>query len=151
MIGKVVVNPQRRLAHAGRTASELPGHYLSGFDQVVNATQQVWRAADTTGTGAGWNVTITGANFTSARARFRAISSKYRYCRQTSRVSGNTPPVTEVRRTLHGRSHRREVLSAATGGGAGTYDFTPEFRLTIRPRAGGRLCASLVVSINSGP
>lgn len=155
MIGKVVVNPP---AGGSRTLIAQPVSFpattLSGFDQDVNATQQTWRASDTTGTGGGWNVTITGANFTTAAGSIPAAQLKVRVLQtNVTVVSGNAAPVTQAPNyTPFAAGAALKVLIAAVGAGAGTYDFKPDFRLTIPASAlEGNYSASLVVSINSGP
>ncbi len=131
-----------------------PGVSLNGLDQMVQTTPQAWRAIDARGTGAGWNVTITSSDFTAAGGTIAAANLQVQLpASNISTVSGNTPPSSLVA-TYQSLSNTLplKLLSAGTGTGMGTYDFTPDFRLTVpASTVPGQYQASLVVSTNSGP
>jgi len=109
---------------------------------------------DARGTGAGWNVTLTSTDFTAAGGSIAVSNFKVQLLQsRVTTVSGDTPPLTQVAsfQTLSATAPLK-VLAAPPGTGMGSYDFTPDFRLTVpASTAPGEYQASVVVSVNSGP
>jgi len=131
-----------------------PAVSLNGLDQTVDASPSAWRAVDARGTGAGWNVTLTSTDFTAAGGSIAVSNFKVQLLQsRVTTVSGDTPPLTQVAsfQTLSATAPLK-VLAAPPGTGMGSYDFTPDFRLTVpASTAPGEYQASVVVSVNSGP
>lgn len=127
---------------------------LDGLDQTVDVSPLPWRALDARGTGAGWNVTITSSDFAATGGSIAAGNFKLQLLQsKITTISGNTPPQTQAA-SYQALSNVTplKVLAAATGSGMGSYDFTPDFRLTVpSSTVPGDYQASLVVSVNSGP
>ncbi len=125
---------------------------LSGADQTVLATPAVWQAKDARGTGDGWNVTIASTNFTGAGtipvANFKCKQDQAKVVT----VSGNTAPTSLVTTFQSLGGTPLKVLQATGGAGMGTYDYTPDFQLTVpASTTAGSYTANVTVSVNSGP
>lgn len=129
-----------------------PGVSLNGSDQTVAGSTAAWRASDARGTGAGWNVTVTSTNFTSSGGSIPVANFKVQLLSVTT-VAGNTPPATSPGSfTSLSTASPLKLLSAAAGTGMGSYEYTPEFQLTVPGNAGvGAYTANVTVSVNSGP
>lgn len=131
-----------------------PGVTLNGLDQTVDTSPTPWRAIDARGTGAGWNFTMTSGDFSAPGGTIPVANFKVQQLQSRVTVnSGNTAPVTQVG-SYQALSNPipLKLLSAAAGTGMGSYDFTPDFRLTVpASMTPGEYRASLVVSVNSGP
>ena len=131
-----------------------PAVSLTGAAQNADAVPQTWRASDTTGTGAGWSVTLTGANFNGASGAILSTNLKVQLLQSNViTVSGNTAPQTQVPafQPLNPTAPLK-LLRASAGTGMGTYDFVPDFSLTVPASTPlGDYAASLVVTINLGP
>jgi hypothetical protein len=131
-----------------------PSVSLDGLDQTVDASPVPWRVLDARGTGAGWNVTVTSSDFSSASGSIPVANFKLQLQQsKITTISGNAPPQTQVAsyQAFSGVTPTK-ILAAATGSGMGSYDFTPDFRLTVpSSTVPGDYRASLVVSVNSGP
>ena len=126
---------------------------LTGLEQTIDTQPFPWTAADARGTGAGWNVTVSSTDFASAGGTIPVDNSKLRL-QDTNvvTVSGNTPPTSQVTSYQPLSTSPLAVLSAASGNGKGTYDFTPDMRQIVPADiAPGSYEAFLTVSINSGP
>lgn len=126
---------------------------LTGLEQTIDTQPSPWTAADATGTGAGWNVTVSSTDFTSAGGTITVDNSKIQLQpANVATVSGNTPPTSSVTSYSPLSGSPLAVLSAASGNGKGTYDFTPDMRQIVPADASpGAYTAFLTVSINSGP
>jgi hypothetical protein len=127
---------------------------LDGLDQTVDASPVPWRALDARGTGAGWNVSVTSSDFTSTGGSIPVGNLKLQVLQSNiTTLSGNEPPLTQAASYQALSSVLPlKVLSATAGTGMGSYDFTPDFRLTVPSSAvPGDYQASLIVSVNSGP
>ena len=125
---------------------------LSGANQTVLAAPAVWQAKDARGTGAGWNVTLGSTDFTGAGtipvANFKVKQDLVKIIT----VSGNTAPSSLVTTFQSLSVTPLKVLQATSGAGMGTYDYTPDFQLTVPASQGaGAYTANVTVSINSGP
>ena len=126
---------------------------LTGLEQTIDTQPSPWTAADARGTSAGWNVTVSSTDFTSTGGTITVDNSKIRL--QDSNVvtvSGNTPPTSQVTSYQPLSTSPLAVLSAASGTGKGTYDFTPDMRQIVpADTSPGTYEAFLTISINSGP
>ncbi len=154
MVGKVVV-----VAGGGTmTVNAQPVTFASvSADFVAQNTfsaPATWRASDTRGTGGGWNVTLSATDLASATFVIPVANMSVQLSQAAIvTVSGNTPPTTQAAsyQPLSSATPMK-LLSAATGTGMGTYDFTPSFRLTVPAGVPpGSYSASVVVTINAGP
>lgn len=126
---------------------------LTGLEQTIDTQPSAWSATDARGTGAGWNVTVSSTDFTSASGTITVDNSKVRLLDSNIvTVSGNTAPASQVTTYQPLSTSPLAVLSAAIGAGKGTYDFTPDMRQIVPADASpGSYEAFLTVSINSGP
>jgi len=126
---------------------------LTGLEQTIDTQPSPWTAADASGAGAGWNVTVSSTDFTSAGGTITVDNSKLQLLdANVSTVSGNTQPTSQVTSYQPLSGSPLAVLSAAVGNGMGTYDFTPDMRQIVPADASpGSYEAFLTVSINSGP
>lgn len=129
-----------------------PAVALSGADQTVLAAAAVWQAKDARGTGDGWNVTLGSTSFSGAGtipvANFKVKQDQV----DIVTVSGNTAPNSLVTTFQSLGATPLKVLQATGGAGMGTYDYTPDFQLTVpASTAAGAYTANVTVSINSGP
>ena len=129
-----------------------PAVALSGADQTVLAAAAVWQAKDARGTGDGWNVTLGSTSFSGAGtipvANFKVKQDQV----DIVTVSGNTAPNSLVTTFQSLGATPLKVLQATGGAGMGTYDYTPDFQLTVPASAvAGSYTANVTVSINSGP
>lgn len=113
----------------------------------------IWQAADARGSGAGWNVTISSTDFSSADGVISVPNFKVRLRpEKVVPVSGNTPPTSQILTFQPLSGSPLKILSAAPGDGMGSYDFIPDFRLTVPAETSeGAYQAILTVSISSGP
>ena len=125
---------------------------LSGADQTIPATPDVWQAQDARGTGDGWNVTLSSTGFTGA-GTITVDNFKVRQLQaQVITVGGNTAPTSQVLSFQSLSGAALKLLSATGGAGMGTYDYTPDFQLTVpASTAAGAYTANVTVTINSGP
>ncbi len=127
---------------------------LDGLDQTVEVSPSPWRAIDSRGTGAGWNVSLTSTDFTSSGGTIPAGNFRVRLLPGSiTTASGGTPPAT-LASSYQALSAALplKLLAAAVGAGMGTYDFVPDFSLLVPASAApGVYEASIVVSVNSGP
>jgi len=125
---------------------------LSGADQTVDAIPRTWQAKDARGTGAGWNLTISATDFTGA-GTIGVANFKLRQLQSNiTTVAGNTAPNSLVTTFQSLAATPLKVLQAVAGTGMGTYDYVPDFQLTVpSSAAAGSYTANVTVSINSGP
>ena len=125
---------------------------LGGADQTIPAASAVWQAQDARGTGDGWNVTLSSTSFTGA-GTITADNFKVRQLQaQVVTVGGNTAPTSQVLSFQSLSGAPLKLLSATGGAGMGTYDYTPDFQLTVpASTAAGAYTANVTVTINSGP
>ena len=130
-----------------------PGVTVNGLDQTVaGVTTPAWQAKDARGTGAGWNVTVTSSNFTGTAGSIVVANFKAQLTAVTT-IAGNTAPLpTPASYVALSSATPLKLLSAATFTGMGTYDYTPQFQLTVPGSAlVGTYAANVTVSVNSGP
>jgi len=125
---------------------------LIGTEQTVSAAAQTWQAKDARGTGDGWNVTVSSTNFSGAGS-IDVANFKIRQLQSAiTTVSGNTPPSSLVTTYQSLSGTPLKVLQATGGAGMGTYDYIPDFQLTVPASVvAGSYTANVTVSINSGP
>ena len=125
---------------------------LTGSDQTIPAALATWQAKDARGTGDGWNVTVSSTNFTGA-GTINVSSFKLKQDQaDITTVAGNTAPTSLVTTFQSLGGTPLKVLQATGGAGMGTYDYIPDFQLTVPASApAGSYTANVTVSINSGP
>ncbi len=134
-------------------AIAFPGVTVTGLDQTVaGTTTPAWQAKDARGTGAGWNVTISSSNFTGSAGSIAVANFKVQLTAVTT-VAGNAAPLpTPASYVAMSIATPLKLLSAAATTGMGTYDYTPQFQLTVPGSAlTGAYAANVTVSVNSGP
>jgi hypothetical protein len=126
---------------------------LDGTDQVKSGTTTAWVAKDARGSGAGWNVTISSGNFTSASGSISVGNFKCQLLQANiATVFGNTAPTTAIGTFVPLSGTPTKLLSAAVNGGMGQYSYTPDFQLTVPGSTpAGNYTANVSVSVNSGP
>ena len=126
---------------------------LSGVDQTVDTTPLDWVGTDATGTGAGWNVTVSSTDLTTAGGTITVDNLKLQLLEPAIvTVSGNTKPVSQVLSYQPLSGAALKILTAAATTGMGTYIFPPDFRLNVPAESvPGAYAAFLTVTINSGP
>lgn len=126
---------------------------ITGADQTLSAVSQPWRASDGRPSGDGWHITLQSTDFTATAGTIAAGNLKVRVDgADIVTLSGNAPPVSLVGSYQPLSAAPLRIISAATGTGTGSYDFTPQFQLTLPSSVyAGSYAASLTTSINSGP
>ncbi len=127
---------------------------LTGQDEnLPHSPTTPWRAIDARGTGAGWNITVSSTDFTSALGGIAVANFKVQLLgSKIVKISGNTSPASGATTFQPLGATPLKLLSASTGQGMGTYDYTPDFQLTVPAQAlAGTYQAVVTVSINSGP
>jgi hypothetical protein len=127
---------------------------LSGADLTVDTQPPAWSATDARGLGAGWRVTLTSTDYTSAGGTVTADNFKMKLDdANVVTVGGNTAPTSQATsyQPLDSATPLT-LLSAAVDAGLGTYDFTPDGRLIVPAETTpGDYEAFMTVSIISGP
>ncbi len=126
---------------------------IVGADQSIMASPSPWRASDGRASGVGWHATLQSTAFVATGGTIPVGQLKVQV-RQSSitTVSGNAPPVSLVTSYQPLSGSPLKLIAASPGSGMGTYDFTPEFQLTLPASVyAGAYAASLTASINSGP
>ncbi len=126
---------------------------LDGSDQTVDTQPSAWTAIDGRGSGAGWNVSVSSTDFTSAGGTITVDNFKMQLLdANVVTVSGNTAPTSLVTSYQPLSAAPLAMLSAAATTGMGTYDFTPDGRLIVPAEsAPGDYEAFMTVTIGSGP
>ena len=134
---------------------------LNGTDQLTSASIAPFVLTDTSGTLAGWHVTLLVPNFqngTGADCSAGATASI-----SGSNVSMNPPVVTagDALTTMTGVTSTgftdfttaQTIIAASAGNGAGTYDVAPEILKLIVPAntLTGTYCTQATIAITSGP
>ena len=126
---------------------------LTGADATLNVTTAAWRAIDARGTGTGWNVSIASTDFTSTAGSIAVANFKVRVpATSILRIAGNAVPTSGATTYQPLGSTALKLLTAAVGAGMGTYDYLPDFQLTVPASTlAGAYTATVIVSVNSGP
>ncbi len=127
---------------------------LNGTDQEKAATPTTpWNATDARGTGAGWNVTISCTDFSGSAGSIAVSNFRVDIAAAAIvPVGGNTPPTTQVPSAVPLSASPLKVLSAALTAGQGSYNYSPDFLLTVPASTPqGSYTANMTVTINSGP
>ena len=134
-----------------------PGVTLTGADQTVSDTDVTnWSAADSTGTGAGWHINISAANFIKQGDATKTIAVANFKVRVTDAnitlVDGNTKPTSSITAYTSLSGTAQALMSAASGNGMGNYTYVPDFQLTIPAETyAGTYTSVVTVAIVSGP
>lgn len=133
---------------------------LNGTDQVPTYTLAVG-ASDNTGTGAGWNLTITSTQFstggatpktlaTTASSVTGATSASNGTGTYTAPTNGITYPLTVPAGTTAPAAVK--FFNAAAGTGLGSFTITPTVGVSIPANAyAGTYTSTITLSIVSGP
>lgn len=127
---------------------------LTGADaNLPFAPTTPWRAMDARGTGAGWNITVSATDFTSALGGIAVANFKVQLlAAKIVRIAGNTSPTSGATTYQPLGATPLKLLSAAAGQGMGTYDYTPDFQLTVPAQTlAGTYQSVVTVSVNTGP
>lgn len=127
---------------------------LTGGDaNLPYAPTTPWRAIDARGTGAGWNITVSATDFTSTLGGITVANFKVQLlASKISKIAGNTSPASGATSYQPLGATPLKLLSANAGQGMGTYDYTPDFQLTVPAQTlAGEYQAVVTVSINTGP
>ncbi len=126
---------------------------ISGVDQTMEDTPLDWIGTDATGTGAGWNVTVSSTDLTTTGGTITVDNLKLQLLDSAIvKVSGNTKPVSQVTSYQPLSGAALKILSAAATTGMGMYVFPPDFRLNVSAESvPGVYSAFMTVSVNSGP
>ena len=126
---------------------------IVGADQSITASPSPWRASDGRGSGVGWHVTLQSTDFVAPGGTIPVGQLKVQVPQSSiTTVSGNGPPVSVVTSYQPLSVSPLKLIAAAPGSGMGTYDFTPDFQLTLPASAyAGAYTASFTTSINTGP
>lgn len=127
---------------------------LLGADLIVDTQPSPWNATDARGSGLGWNVTLTATDFTSTGGTIASGNFKMKLDdANIAAVGGNASPTSQATSYQPLDSVLPlKLMAAAVATGMGSYDFTPDARLTIPAESvPGTYEAFMTVSINSGP
>jgi hypothetical protein len=134
---------------------------LNGTDQLTSATITPFVITDSSGSGAGWNVTLQVPSFRNGSGADCSTGATATI--SGSNVSMNAPVVTAgdgltsmTGVTVAGFTDftsPRTIIDAAAGDGAGTYDVAPEIVRLIVPASSavGSYCSQATMAITSGP
>jgi len=143
--GTLSVTPQA-VAFAGVT--------LNGADQTSTGTSSAWSASDLTGSGSGWHINVKATDFSDGAGNSIAVGG-FRIQLQAgniSTVAGNTAPSSQIASLTALSTTDQSLLSAASGAGMGTYNFTPNFDLAVPAETfAGSYSSTVTVSAVSGP
>lgn len=128
---------------------------LTGSIQESTATLAApWTAVDPSGSGEGWHVEMTAEDFVSGSHSITIDNTKVKQADvNITMVYGNEPPVSaQTTFTSLDPVTPVKLLSAAPHTGMGTYQFTPEFTLTIPASAyAGTYVAPVQLTIITAP
>ena len=133
------------------------GVALTGADQRINDTDSSnWSAADPTGTGAGWHINISAANFIKQGDATKTIAVANFKVRvldaNITLVDGNTKPTSSITAYTSLSGTAQALMSAASGNGMGQYTYVPDFQLTVPAETvAGTYDSVVTVAIVSGP
>ncbi len=127
---------------------------LDGSEKQQAGVTDVWTAADPTGMGAGWRVSISADDFKSADGHtipVNGLSVKVA-AENITQISGNARPNSAATSYLPLSQTGQTVLSAPAATGMGVCTFQPEFLLLVPPGTYARsYSANISVVILSGP
>jgi hypothetical protein len=132
---------------------------LTGADQVVNGSLGKSTVKDATGSGAGWNVQISGTQFTTGGATPRTLPTTALDVTgvTASSVAGKAPTNsvsygTGIPVPLGGSVTPVKIYNAAANSGMGTFDLTPNVTLNVAADTyAGNYTSNLTISVVAGP
>lgn len=141
------------LSLASTADSTLTAVLLDGTDKSSTGNLGELTATDSRGTGAGWNVVVSSANFDDGAGHSIAAAG-FNYTGITAPIVtdyGNAAPTAgAVTGALSGGG--KKVLSAAVGDGMGTYRATPDLQLDVPAETyAGTYTAVVTETITTGP
>jgi hypothetical protein len=134
---------------------------LNGTDQLTSATITPFVITDTSGTLAGWNVTLQIPSFQNGTGGDCSVGATASIA--GTNVTMDAPLVTSGDGTtsmtgvtsagFSDFTAPRTIIDAAIGDGAGTYDVTPGIVRLVVPANSlvGSYCTQATITINSGP
>ncbi len=134
---------------------------LNGLDQTTTSASgsNSWTAADATGSGNGWNLTIEATDFSDGGSQAIDIDAGDQAFQiqlldgNVGVTAGNTQPTSSVGTlTSMASGTPLKFLSAAAGDGMGTYTLAPNFSLMLPAELyAGTYTSTITVTIVSGP
>jgi hypothetical protein len=127
---------------------------LDGEIHVVDGNTANWTVVDPTGTGLGWHVNIDASDFVDEEGHTISVEAMSLKVAQENiqLISGSGIPNTLISSFSPLSQIPQTVLSANLEEGMGTFEVTPEFRLSIAPSTyAGHYVSTITVSIISGP
>ena len=132
---------------------------LTGADQVATGSLGKSTVKDATGSGAGWNVQISGTQFTTGGATPRTLpTTALGITGMTANsVAGRAPTNsvsygTGIVVPLGSSVTPVKIYNAAADSGMGTFDLTPNVALTVTADTyAGNYASNLTISVVAGP
>ncbi len=137
------------------TISNFDAVTLNGNPQLTSLQIDPFTVIDSTGSLAGWNVTLTVANFVNGASTINATQITTTAPTVATAAGSDITGVTGVDHSAIGDAFTtgQELVTAAIGDGAGTYLVSPAIlKLTVPADAlVGTYTSAATVAINSGP
>ncbi len=125
-----------------------------GVDVTIQAADQTWTAANRTGLGVDWHITLSATDFSDGAGHTIPVSNfKVQMASSDiATVSGNTAPSSQVTSATALTNAGITLLSASNGAGQGVYDFVPHFSLLVPASSpAGQYQTVVTVTAAAGP
>ncbi len=125
-----------------------------GVDVTIQAADQTWTAANRTGLGVDWHITLAATDFSDGNGHTIPVANfkVQMAAADITTVSGNTAPASQVSAATALSNGGITLLSASNGAGQGVYDFVPHFSLTVPAgTSAGRYQTVVTVTTAAGP
>jgi hypothetical protein len=134
---------------------------LNGTDQLTSATIAPFVITDDSGALAGWNVTLTVPNFQNGTGPDCSTGATASIAGANLSMSAPVVAAADGTTTMDGVTSAgftdfttpRQIIDAAAGNGAGTYDVAPALLRLIVPANTlvGAYCTQATIAITAGP